>query len=68
MGAAGDRDKYSLKTGDTTMMPAVKVPEPSGTVSEGELVGEMKKGRSVVLIFLVLGLAAVATIVWLFAH
>jgi serine/threonine-protein kinase len=66
----GDRDKYSLKTGDTTMMPAVKVPEGGGTsrrgkggVSEDELVSEMKGGRNTMLFVVVLVLAVIGGVV-----
>jgi serine/threonine-protein kinase len=65
-----DRDKYSLKTGDTTMMPAVKAPDELGgskNVSADELVGEMKGGRNLTLLLIFIGLAAIVGVVVYFA-
>lgn len=57
----GDAEKYSLKTGATSMMQAVRDGEvaPSASVSERELVGEMKGGRNLVIIAIVIGVLAV---------
>lgn len=64
-----DRDKYSLKTGGTQMMAAIRAPAPSESspsVSERELVGEMKGGRTGVMVAIVVGLLLVGGLVaWL---
>lgn len=64
-----DRDKYSLKTGGTQMMPAIRDPgtaDASGKVSERELVGEMKSGRTGVVIGILVALAVVGGLIaWL---
>ncbi|HTJ47762.1 MAG TPA: serine/threonine-protein kinase [Kofleriaceae bacterium] len=62
----GDVEKYSLKTGATSMMSAIR-PEDvgkSGDVSEREIIGEMKGGRT--WIYVVIGIA-VAGIIGLIA-
>jgi hypothetical protein len=66
--SARDKEKYSLRTGGTQMMAAVRDggPAASAKVSEDELIGEMKSGRKVVMIALVIGiLAAIAIVVML---
>lgn len=64
-----DRDKYSLKTGGTQMMPAIRAPAPSESgpsVSERELVGEMKGGRTGVMVAIIVGLLLLGGLVaWL---
>ena len=48
----GDKDKYSLRTGNTMMMSAIQDPNAAGgtttkeKVSEDALIGEMKGGRT----------------------
>ena len=64
----GDKDKYSLKTGGTQMMPALRdKPGASGHVSEDELINEMKSGRGKYIIALVLGVIAIGVLVTLVA-
>ncbi|MEJ7600531.1 MAG: hypothetical protein WKG01_21665 [Kofleriaceae bacterium] len=63
----GDKEKYSLRTGATQMMSSVKDPSEAGAsmakVSEDALIGEMKGGRTWV-VFAIIGLIAVALIVY----
>jgi hypothetical protein len=57
-----DAERYSLKTGDTSHMKALRDSGVAQSVSERELVGEMKGGRNIILIVIIvvaLGLAAV---------
>ena len=64
----GDKEKYSLRTGGTQMMAAVRQdPSLSGKVSEDALIGEMKGGRSRVLIAIVVAVVALALIIVLAA-
>ncbi len=50
----GDKEKYSLRTGATQMMSAIREDQPGGGgVSEDALIGEMKAGRQ--KIFLAIG-------------
>ena len=51
-----DADKYSLRTGATSMMPAMKggATGAQGAVSERELVSEMKGGRNVIIAVIVI--------------
>ena len=66
----GDKEKYSLRTGATQMMAAVKA-EPATSVarvSEDALIGEMKGGRNTVLIVLVAAALAIALVVFLFVR
>jgi hypothetical protein len=61
-----DREKYSLKTGDTTMMPAVRAPDElagSRQVSAKELVGEMKGARNTTLLLILVAIAAIGGII-----
>jgi hypothetical protein len=60
----GDKEKYSLRTGGTQMMPSVKDgPAASGKVSEDSLIDEMKGGRNKILIALGVGLAILVAII-----
>ncbi len=58
----GDQAKFSLRTGSTQMMPAYKDPA-SGSVSEDELVGELKSGRGKILALIVLGVLVVVAVI-----
>ncbi|MGE5182366.1 MAG: serine/threonine protein kinase [Acidobacteriota bacterium] len=66
-----DKEKYSLRTGATQMMSAVQDRSRGGGtakgVSEDALVSEMKGGRTIVLIAIVIGIAAIAGIIYLVA-
>jgi hypothetical protein len=66
----GDKEKYSLRTGATQMMAAVKDEPAAGPsrVSEDALIGEMKGGRNTVLIVLVAAVVAIGLVVFLFAR
>jgi hypothetical protein len=62
-----DRDKFSLRTGSTTMIDAVKPPgakSVAGKVSEKELVGELRSGRGLILAALAVGLLLIAIILY----
>ncbi len=61
----GDKEKYSLRTGGTQMMQAVRgdIGAAAAKVSEDELIGEMKSGRRVVMIAIAIGLIAAIAIV-----
>jgi serine/threonine protein kinase len=65
----GDKEKYSLRTGATQMMAALRAgeapPGASGShkVSEDALIGEMKGGRSKVLIAIVIGVVAIVLLI-----
>jgi serine/threonine-protein kinase len=64
----GDKEKYSLRTGATQMMGAMKDKNASQSlskVSEESLIGEMKGGRSLVLLFIGLGVIALGAIIFL---
>jgi serine/threonine-protein kinase len=67
-----DKEKYSLRTGATMMMNAM--PKGQGgeagasKVSEDALIGEMKGGRSMVIIAIVLAVAAIIAVVVLIAR
>ncbi|MDX2089483.1 MAG: serine/threonine-protein kinase [Kofleriaceae bacterium] len=67
----GDKEKYSLRTGATQMMTAIKEdPKASGSiakVSEDALIGEMKGGRGPIFIALAVGLIVVGVIVFMLA-
>jgi hypothetical protein len=45
-----DQARYSLKTGNTGAMPAMRDGSASGSVSERELIGEMKGGSRTLMI------------------
>jgi hypothetical protein len=69
----GDKEKYSLRTGATQMMKAVKDKDPAQSlagskVSEDALIGEMKGGRSMILLFIGLGVIAIGAIIFLMAR
>jgi serine/threonine protein kinase len=63
----GDKDKYSLRTGATQMMAAITDSSGAGQsmnkVSEDALIGEMKGGRSKVIIGIVVAILAVIVII-----
>jgi hypothetical protein len=65
-----DKEKYSLRTGGTMMMQ--KMPDSGAgasmnKVGEDVLVGEMKKGRWVVVTLILVALAAIGAIVYMVA-
>ncbi len=68
----GDKDKYSLRTGATQMMQALR-PDAStagqsmNKVSEDALIGEMKGGRSKIILGIVVAVVAVILIIALAA-
>jgi serine/threonine-protein kinase len=67
----GDKEKYSLRTGATQMMKAIKDKDAGAStsrVSEDALIGEMKQGRSLVLLFIVLGVAAIGALIFMLAR
>jgi hypothetical protein len=68
---SGDAERYSLKTGMTSSMPSFEGTDeaaPGGPpVAEDELIGEMKKGRTKILIAIGVGAAAIAAIIAAFA-
>ena len=61
----GDKDKYSLRTGATQMMPAITdgAGQSMNKVSEDALIGEMKGGRSKVIIGIIVAIVAVIVII-----
>ena len=67
----GDKEKYSLRTGATQMMSAIKN-EGAGVsmnkVSEDALIGEMKGGRSKVLIAIAIAVVAIVLLIVLVAR
>ncbi len=71
----GDKDKYSLRTGATQMMQALRPDGRSGPdagqsmnkVSEDALIGEMKGGRSKIILGIVVAVVAVILIIVLAA-
>jgi len=66
----GDKDKYSLRTGATQMMTAVKDSGATGggtKVSEDALIGEMKSGRQWILIAIAGGAVLLILIIVLLA-
>jgi hypothetical protein len=65
-----DKEKYSLRTGATQMMSAVKEDKggSAGRVSEDALIGEMKGGRQWVLYAIIGGVIVVALIIFLAAR
>ncbi len=62
-----DGARYSLKTGGTASMPALRAgrgePDPGSSVSEQELVDEMKGGRNVIIIVIAVGILVAIGIV-----
>jgi eukaryotic-like serine/threonine-protein kinase len=67
-----DKEKYSLRTGATTMTAALRDSGSSASVSnkvsEDALIGEMKGGRNRIFLFIAAGLVAVALIILLVAR
>nr|MBA3503995.1 hypothetical protein [Deltaproteobacteria bacterium] len=65
----GDKEKYSLRTGATQMMSAMKDKDSahsmSGKVSEDALIGEMKSGRMMMFLFIGLGILAAGAIIFM---
>jgi serine/threonine protein kinase len=63
-----DQNKYSLKTGHTGAMPTFRDGDAgqSSQVSADELIGEMKGGSRMILIFIAVGLLAVVGVVLAF--
>lgn len=63
-----DAERYSLRTGQTSSMPAMRdQPGAGSSVSERDLIGEMKGGRTKVFIAIGVGVVAIAVIVAMFA-
>ncbi len=63
----GDKEKYSLRTGGTQMMTAMKegdIGGASGKVSEDALIGEMKGGRQWIFIGIIAALLGIALILF----
>jgi len=60
----GDKEKYSLRTNQTQNVPKVssKTSQSVGKVSEDELIGEMKKGRGLIIVAILIALAALIAI------
>jgi len=62
-----DKEKYSLRTGGTTRIPAIRDAGGSagtgGKVSEDALIDEMKGGRNKIFAFIVIGLALVLLVI-----
>lgn len=63
----GDKDKYSLKTGGTQMMPALRDKTDGGKVSEDQLINEMKAGRGKYIVAVILSVIAIGVLVALVA-
>ncbi|MEM9491316.1 MAG: hypothetical protein AAGC55_19370, partial [Myxococcota bacterium] len=62
---SGDRQRFSLKTGATEMMPAVTGASPSSSkqMRDEEIIGEMKSGRGRVIALIIVGLIALGGII-----
>jgi Protein kinase domain len=63
-----DKEKYSLRTGATVATTAVRdsgVGAGVDKVSEDALIGELKSGRNMIVVFIAIGLVALALIVFL---
>jgi hypothetical protein len=67
----GDKDKYSLRTGATQMMSAIREPRADqslgGKVSEDALIGEMKGNRNKIVVLIVV-VVLIAFLVFLLAR
>jgi hypothetical protein len=67
-----DKEKYSLRTGGTQMIKAVRDAGASSPghskVSEDELIGEMKGGRNAIVIAIVAALVLLAILVFVFTR
>lgn len=63
-----DAQRLSLRTGATQMMQAMRAPAaaPRAQVSEAELVGEMRSGRTLVIVLVLLGLACIGGLIAFF--
>jgi serine/threonine-protein kinase len=61
----GDAEKYSLRTGATSMMQAIDPNDVgrSGNVSERDLIGEMKGGRTWIWVAIVVGVIGIIGVV-----
>lgn len=60
----GDKDKYSLKTGGTQMLPAIRDKSAiNSTVSEDDLISELKGGRTKYVAAIIVGILAIAILV-----
>lgn len=66
---SSDAERYSLKTGHTSQMPVFPGERGSAgsSVSEGDLIGEMKSGRKVIFIAIAVAVVVIVAIVVLFA-
>src|SRR3954464_6325556 len=66
----GDKEKYSLRTGATQMMQAMRADGTTdgSKVSEDALIGEMKGGRSKVILAVLVGIAILVAIIVLAAR
>jgi hypothetical protein len=70
--SAKDREKFSLRTGATSMMPAVNLPDAppvsGGKMDERDIVSEMKGGRTKMLALVGVGaLILIALVIWAFS-
>jgi protein kinase-like protein/zinc ribbon protein len=63
-----DVERYSLKTGSTQMMQAVRDPGPAPQVSERELISDMKSGRKPLLIGIAVGVVLLLLLIILIAR
>ena len=66
-----DKEKYSLRTGSTMMMDVVRDGGPDrahSKVSEDALIGEMKKGRGLIVLLILVAVAAIGGIVYMIAR
>jgi serine/threonine protein kinase len=67
----GDKEKYSLRTGSTMMMSSLDPKKASAShtkVSEDELIGEMKSGRTKVIAAIVAGVIVILLIIFMIAR
>jgi hypothetical protein len=62
-----DAARYSLKTGHTGAMPVMRDRDPGSSVSEGDLIGEMKGGSRFLLIVIGIAVIAIIAVVLAFA-
>ncbi|MBK9030128.1 MAG: protein kinase [Myxococcales bacterium] len=63
-----DAERYSLRTGQTSSMPVMRDgPSASSSVSERDLIGEMKGGRTKVFVAIGVAVVAIGVIVAMFA-
>ena len=64
-----DAERYSLKTGQTSQMPVFPAGQLAGaSVSEQDLVGEMKSGRKIIFILIGVGVLVLIGVIALFAR